>query len=260
MTDAKETTIETKNLVVLIPCYNEADSIAGVIKKFPRKQLERNGFNLDIVIIDNNSTDGTANVARNAGARVIAENSKGKGNAMRKGFMTLPADTDYVVMLDGDDTYSPHEIMRMVEPLRTGFCNVVLGSRLSGKMHDNAMPFGNRAFNWFCAHIVRLVYRANITDVLTGYFAWTKHAIDELHPNLLSDGFAIEMEMITKMARLGHEMYSVPITYHPRIEHSVSNLSPVSDGLKILKMFVRNLTWHPRPVNNMRRLEEEVEA
>lgn len=239
---------DMKHLVVLIPCHNEADNIATVIQKFPRAELEHNGFKLSIIIIDNNSTDGTADVARKAGAKVFHESAKGKGNAMRKGFTSLPADTDYVVMLDGDDTYSPYEIMRLVEPLHNNFCNVVLGSRLSGKMHDKAMPAGNRAFNWFCAHIVRYVYRANITDVLTGYFAWTKKAIDELHPHLVSDGFALEMEMITKMARLGHEIYSVPISYHPRIEHSNSNIRPIYDGLRILGMFVRNLTWKPGPI------------
>jgi glycosyltransferase involved in cell wall biosynthesis len=237
-----------KKLAVLIPCHNEAASIATVIEKFPRTYLEHNGFKLDLIVIDNDSSDNTATVARHAGARVIHEAAKGKGNAMRKGFASLPDDTDYVVMLDGDDTYSSHEIMRMIEPLHSKFCNVILGSRLGGKMHGGAMPFGNRSFNWFCAHIVRLVYRANITDVLTGYFAWTKQALDELYPHLISDGFAIEMEMITKMARLGHEIYSVPISYHPRGEHAKSNISPLYDGLRILKMFVRNLTWRPRRV------------
>lgn len=245
-----------KKLVVLIPCHNEADSIKTVLQKFPRRELEHNGFDLDLVVIDNNSTDGTAKIARESGARVIAETTKGKGNAMRTGFRTVPDDADYVVMLDGDDTYSPHEILRMIEPLHSNFCNVVLGSRLGGKMHSDAMPFGNRAFNWFCAHIVRLFYRANITDVLTGYFAWTKKAIDELSPHLVSDGFAIEMEMITKMARLGHEVYSVPISYHPRVEHDNSNISPIYDGARILKMFVRNLTWRPSQMSG--RFEEET--
>jgi glycosyltransferase involved in cell wall biosynthesis len=245
-----------KKLVVLIPCHNEAASIKTVIQKFPRKELEHNGFDLDLIVIDNNSTDGTAKIARTAGARVIVETTKGKGNAMRTGFRSIPTDADYVVMLDGDDTYSPYEILRMVEPLHSGFCNVVLGSRLSGKMHSDAMPLGNRAFNWFCAHNVRLFYRANITDVLTGYFAWTKKAIDELAPHLVSQGFAIEMEMITKMARLGHEVYSVPISYHPRVEHAASNISPLFDGARIVKMFLRNLAWHPRQMTGQ--LEEEL--
>ncbi len=243
-------TKETKKLAVLIPCHNEAQSIASVVKKFPRAELEHNGYQLDIIVIDNNSTDGTADVAQEAGARIFKERAKGKGNAMRKGFAELPADTDYVVMLDGDDTYSPTEILRMVEPLDSKFCNVVLGSRLSGKMRAGSMPMGNRAFNWFCAHIVRYVYRANITDVLTGYFAWTKKAIDELYPHLVSDGFAIEMEMITKMSRLGHEIYCVPISYHPRHEEGASNIRPIYDGLRILKMFMRNLTWQPHPASD----------
>jgi hypothetical protein len=90
---------------------------------------------------------------------------------------------------------------------------------------------------------VRVFYRANVTDVLTGYFAWKKEVIDELHPYLVSQGFAIEMEMITKMARMGCEVYSVPISYHPR--SGETNLRPFYDGYRILKMFFRNLPWRP---------------
>jgi dolichol-phosphate hexosyltransferase len=243
----------SKKITVLIPCHNEEKGIGEVIRKFPRKRLEKMDFVLDVLVIDNCSTDKTAEVARAAGARVITENAKGKGNAMRRGFRELPEDADYVVMIDGDDTYSPHEIMRMVEPLHNGFCNVVIGSRLGGKMTDNAMETLNRAGNWIYTHLVRVSYRVNVTDVLTGYFAWTREAIQKLEPHLKSDGFAIEMEMITKMARLGHEIYSVPISYHPRAGES--NLRPFYDGWRILKMYARNLRWRPE---HTQLLEDEV--
>lgn len=231
-----------KKIAVLIPCHNEAEGIASVIKKFPWDKIKSNHMSATIIVIDNNSSDGTAEVALALGAQVIRETKKGKGNAMRAGFKALPKDTDYVVMLDGDDTYDCREILRMIEPLDSNFCDVVIGSRLGGKMHDDAMRTLNRAGNWFFTHLVRIYYRVNVTDVLTGYYAWTKQAVDELHPHLISDGFAIEMEMITKMAKLGHEIYSVPISYTPR--SGATNLRPIYDGRRIFRMYIRNLRWN----------------
>lgn len=236
---------EIKNIAVVIPCYNESKGIAKVIKKFPHDRLAKYGYEIKIFVVDNNSTDTTAEVALGAGATVIHEPKKGKGNALRKGFKSLPSDIDYVAMLDGDDTYSPRELLRMVEPLHSGFAEVVIGSRLGGKIHGDSMKAFNRFGNWFFTHAVRYFYRVGVTDVLTGYFAWNKDKLDELYPHLTSDGFAIEMEMITKMAKLGHDITSVPISYHQRAGDS--NLRPVYDGWRIFKMLVKNLRWKPSP-------------
>jgi glycosyltransferase involved in cell wall biosynthesis len=240
-----------KKVTAIIPCYNEADGIANVIKAFPRAQLKAHGYALDILVVDNNSTDGTAEVAAAAGARVLFEGEKGKGNAIRAGFASISPDTDYVVMLDGDDTYRPQEVIRLLEPLSSGFCNVVIGSRLGGRISDGSMKAFNRLGNWTYSHLVRYSFRVNVTDVLTGYFAWTKEVIDDLRPHLVSDGFAIEMEMITKMARLGHEIYSVPISYNARAGDS--NLQPIQDGARILNMFMKNLSWKPEQTQPAKR-------
>lgn len=233
-----------KKLVVLIPCYNEEDGIGKVLAKIPYAKLEHNKLETEVIVIDNASTDNTARLARAAGARVITENKKGKGNAMRAGFRAVPPDADFVVMLDGDDTYDPNELPRLIEPIENDFCNVVIGSRLGGKMHVDAMRFLNRGGNWFFTHLVRLYYKVNVTDVLTGFFAWDKKALDELIPHLRSEGFAIEMEMITKMAKLKHEIYSVPISYTPRLGQT--NLRPFHDGRHILKVYLNGLRWEPQ--------------
>ncbi|HEU4913852.1 MAG TPA: glycosyltransferase family 2 protein [Candidatus Saccharimonadales bacterium] len=235
-----------RKIAVIIPCYNEAEGIANVISKFPHDRLTRDLYDIAIYVVDNNSSDNTAEAARQAGATVIHESQKGKGNAMRTGFRSIPDDVDYVVMLDGDDTYAPSEILRMLEPLRAGFSDVVIGSRMGGHIHGDSMPKFNLAGNWIFTHLVRYVYRANVTDVLTGYFAWKKEVIDSLHPHLVSDGFAIEMEMITKMARMNHRITSVPISYLQRAGET--NLHPLKDGLRILKMFIRNLSWRPQNI------------
>lgn len=230
-------------LVILIPCHNEEKSIATVIGKIPTEKIKALGLTPEILVINNKSTDNTREVAMKAGAIVIDERRKGKGNAIRRGFASLPADTAYIAMLDGDDTYDPNEVTRLVEPLQSKFCKVVIGSRLSGRMSPGAMNIVSRLGNWLFTHLVRYSHRVGVTDVLTGYFAWTKEAIDDLAPHLRSSGFAIEMEMITKMARMNYEIYSVPITYTPRI--GSSNLKPFSDGWRILKMYAKTLRWKP---------------
>ncbi|HEX3081997.1 MAG TPA: glycosyltransferase family 2 protein [Candidatus Saccharimonadia bacterium] len=234
-----------KKVIALIPCYNEESGIANVINDFPRAELKAQGYKLEVIVIDNNSKDQTAEVARLAGAQVIHEPRQGKGNAIRTGFHMLPADTDFVVLLDGDDTYRPQEVLRLLEPLNAGFCNVIIGSRLGGRIAAGSMTGLNRTGNWVFSHLVRYAYRVNVTDVLTGYFAWNYDAVKQLRPHLRSSSFAIEMEMITKMARLGQEIYSVPISYHSRAGES--SLDPFRDGTRILKMFLRNLTWKPAP-------------
>ena len=240
-----------KKLALVIPCYNEAAGIAQVIKDLPAQDLADAGVDVRVYVIDNNSTDDTAAVARTAGATVLFEAKKGKGNALRTGFRGVASDTDYVVMLDGDNTYSSSEILRLIEPLRSNFSDVVVGSRLEGRMLASSMNRLNYIGNKLFTLGVRWFYGANVTDVLTGYFAWKKTVIDDLEPRIESSGFAIEMEMITKMARLGYTLTSVPISYHPRAGES--SLHPFRDGLAILKMLIKNLFWRShrqRPVTS----------
>ena len=235
-----------KKITVVIPCYNEAQGIAGVIAGFPRERLAAQGYSLEVLVVDNNSTDDTAAVAMAAGARVLHESKKGKGNALRTGFYAISDDTDYVAMLDGDGTYRSEELLRLIEPIDSGFAKIIIGSRMHGRIRVGSMKNLNRLGNRVYSRLVRSVYRVTVTDVLTGYFAWSREAIVALRPHLLSAGFAIEMEMITKMARLGYEIFSVPVSYDPR--EGQSNLNPVRDGAKILRMYVRNLNWKPETI------------
>jgi glycosyltransferase involved in cell wall biosynthesis len=232
-----------KKITVLIPCYNEGEGIGDVIRKFPMDKITAANYSLEIVIIDNASTDRTGEIARSLGATVLYEPKKGKGNAMRKGFYSISEDTDFVVMLDGDDTYRSEEILRLVEPLDSCFCNVVIGSRLFGRIQPGSMTSFNRFGNLIFSLLVRLIYKVKVTDVLTGYFAWKRDAILRLRPHLKSEGFAIEMEMVTKMARMKEEICCIPISYEVRA--GKANLRPIYDGIRILWMFTKNLYWKP---------------
>lgn len=233
-----------KKITVLIPCYNEERGIEKVINDIPIKKLGNLGYATEVIVIDNNSSDQTARIAKEKGAKIVKERKQGKGSALKTGFDAISKDADYVVMLDGDNTYKSKEIPRLIEPLESNFCDVIIGSRLEGKINGNSMSFSHRLANWVFTFIVRRFYLVNTTDTCTGYFAWKKKVTDNLAPHIKSDGFAIEAEMITKMARLGYKIYSVPITYDPR--EGNSKLSPSLDGIKIAWMLFKNLSWSPK--------------
>ena len=241
-----------KNLTIMIPCYNEEKGVPQVIKSIPKDKLKKLGYSVDILVIDNNSKDSTTKVAKKAGARVLFEPKQGKGNAIKTGFKNLNG-ADYVVMLDGDDTYKSQEILRLLEPLENNFCDVVIGSRLNGKMVNGSMTLFNRTGNWFFSFLVRTFYHGNVTDVCTGYFAWKRPVVNKLSKYLESDGFSVEMEMLTKMARLKYSIYAVPITYEDRA--GTSSLNPVLDGSKILGTWAKNLFWKPNDKGNNTRIK-----
>lgn len=252
-----------KKISIVVPCHNEELGIGKVITSVPVEKLKAMGFVTEVIVVDSFCTDRTAEIAASLGATVYTEKRPGKGLAMQKGFSSISKDTDYVVMLDGDNTYRPSEIPRLIEPLESGFCDVIVGSRLEGKITGEALSFSHRLANWFFTFFARQFYKTNMTDTCTGYFAWKKEVIDKLIPHIESKGFAIEAEMITKMSRLGYEVYSVPITYDKR--EGESNLSPLMDGIKITLMLIKNLVWKPKVAkikrakfSLFRRLREEI--
>jgi len=235
--------MKKEKITILIPCYNEEQGIAKVLDDIPYHTLDKYGYEARVIVIDNNSSDRTAEVARSKGAQVIFEPTQGKGNAMRKAFHCIDGDTAYAVMLDGDNTYNAKEMFRLIEPITNDFCDVVICSRLGGKITKNAFKAQNRFANWVYTFLVRYFYRANITDVLSGYFAWRGDVVVGMRDHLKSDGFSIEMEMISKLVKLKYSIYSVPITYNTR--EGETKLAPLQDGLKILFTLFRNLSWTP---------------
>jgi len=235
--------MKREKITILIPCHNEEQGIAKVMDNIPHNTLARHGFESKVMVIDNNSSDRTREIAESKGAHVIFEHAKGKGNAMRKAFNSIDNDTAYVVMLDGDNTYDPREMLRLIEPITSGFCDVVVGSRLGGKVIKNAFKSQNRVANCIYTFLVRSFYGAKITDVLSGYFAWRKDVIIEMRDYLESEGFGIEMEMISKLVKLDYSIYSVPITYN--IREGDTKVEPIRDGLEILVTLSRNLFWSP---------------
>lgn len=233
-----------EKVTVLIPCHNEEKGIGKVLDAMPFKQLAHQSFDVDVIVVDNNSKDGTREEVKKRNIKIIREPNQGKGHALQTGFAAVPPDSKYIVILDGDNTYKAEEMPRLLEPLQNNFADVIVGSRIGGKTIRGSLSSSHRLVNWFFAFLVRHFYGANITDCLSGYFAFKREALDKLVKHLNSKGFAIEMEMITKMKKMKMEVYSVPITYDRRLGYS--KISSMLDGIKIFYTFIDNLTWSPR--------------
>jgi glycosyltransferase involved in cell wall biosynthesis len=232
-----------KIITVVIPCHNEEDGIEHVLKHIPYGNLTRFGYKTEVIVVDNNSTDKTAEIAKSLGARVIEEKRKGKGLALKTGLKAINPLSSYIVIIDGDDTYKGTEMMRMIEPLEQDFCDIVVGSRLSGRIHDSAFSGHHRVANWAFTFLVRHFYKANITDTLSGYISLKKEVLENMLEHLTAHDFRIEMELITKAKRLGYYLTSVPISYGKRKGHS--KLESYYDGIRILHTFLKNFWWKP---------------
>lgn len=240
-----------EKVALLIPCLNEENAIGRVIKNIYRKTPHRNGFVVEMIVIDNNSTDRTAEVARSLGVKVVTERKRGKGHALRAGLQAIPDDAKYVAVIDGDNTYKPYEVFRLLEPLQSNFCDMSLGSRIGGKILRGSLSSSHRIVNWMFSFMVRHFYQANVTDVLTGFFAMKRELVEVLLPHLKSDDFTIEMELVTKVARSNFIIFSMPITYDVRIGRS--KLDSLKDGLKIVKTLFVNLFWKLKQAKQLKK-------
>lgn len=215
-----------KKIAVLIPCYNESQTIAKVVADYRAALPEA-----DIYVYDNNSKDGTDEIARRAGAIVRYEHRQGKGNVIRTMFRDIEADC--YLMIDGDDTYPAENAREMVDQVLEQGVDMVIGDRLSSTYFtENKRPFHN-AGNVLVRKLVNGFFRGNVTDIMTGYraFSWT---FVKSFP-ILSKGFEIETEMTIHALDKNLCLSSIPVGYRDRPTGSESKLNTFSDGFKVLK-------------------------
>jgi len=201
-------------------------TIGKVIDEIPKEDLQKAGYGVEIVVADNNSTDGTAEIAREKGVKVIVESIKGKGRAVRAGLKSVGG--DFIFILDADYTYPATYIPRMLEFLREG-CDVVIGSRLKGQMREGAMSRMNLVGNRLLVFMANILYRTRISDLCTGYWGLTRRVIEELELN--AEGFELEAAMFAEIAKKGYSIAEVPIHYRRRT--TPGTLSALKDGIKI---------------------------
>ncbi|MDZ7850765.1 MAG: S-layer glycoprotein N-glycosyltransferase AglJ [Halodesulfurarchaeum sp.] len=211
------------DVCVLIPTLNEAETIGDVIEGLRAAGLD------NILVIDGDSADDTAEIAESAGARVMVQSGSGKGQAVREALEHV--ESEYVLMLDGDGTYAPSQAERLLEPLRSGNADHVVGNRFAD-MEAGAMTrlnkVGNRIFNG----VFKRVHGEDHGDILSGYRAFTRDSFDRMH--LQAEGFGIETEIAVECVKRGLEVAVVPITYRARPAESDPNLNPIADGGRIL--------------------------
>lgn len=222
MTENKNLIFDKNDVCIFIPVLNEESAIKDVIEGF--KNI---GYN-NILVYDGNSKDKTREVAVAAGAQVVIQSGKGKGQAMIQAFDSIAE--KYIVMIDGDGTELPEEIHRLLYPVLEGKADHVAGNRIAGRTKGAFTPLnllGNRVINWF----FRRAFRSNLKDILTGYRAFTRESIQTL--DLKQQGFVIETELTVECLMKGQKIIEVPITYLPRPEKVETKLHPIRDGYRI---------------------------
>ena len=217
-------------IAVLIPCYNESQTIEKVIRDYKAALPEA-----EIYVYDNNSTDGTDELARKAGAIVRYERRQGKGNVIRSMFRDI--DADCYLMIDGDDTYPAENAREMCDLILSKNADMVVGDRLSSTyFSENKRPFhnlGNKMVRFF----INKLFKVNVKDIMTGYRAFNYEFVKGFP--VLSRGFEIETEMTIHAVDKNFHLVEIPVNYKDRPEGSVSKLNTFSDGFKVLRTIAR---------------------
>ncbi|MBE5896189.1 MAG: glycosyltransferase [Lachnospiraceae bacterium] len=212
-------------IAVLIPCYNESQTIEKVVTDFKRALPDA-----VIYVYDNNSTDNTAEIAAAAGAVVRHEYQQGKGNVIRRMFRDI--DAECYLMVDGDDTYPADFAPEMAAKVLERNVDMVVGDRLSSTyFEENKRPFhnfGNSLVRWS----INKLFHNDIKDIMTGYRAFSYQFVKTFP--VLSQGFEIETEMTIHASDKNMFMENVVIEYRDRPEGSESKLNTYSDGMKVL--------------------------
>lgn len=229
---------DAARIAVLIPCYNEEVTIEKVVTDF-RRELPRAG----IYVYDNNSSDQTAQIARDAGAIVRHEPRQGKGNVVRQMFRDIEADC--YLMVDGDDTYPADAAIKLCDPILRGEADMTVGDRLSNGTYAEE---NKRAFHGFGNDLVRTmirwIYGYGFKDVMTGYRAFSRTFVKTFP--VQSEGFQIETELSIHAVDRRWRILDVPIIYRDRPEGSTSKLNTISDGIKVM-LTISSLFKNYRP-------------
>ena len=224
---------EAPDVTFIFPAKNEEKTIGEVVEK-ARRAAERAGMKCEVIVADN-SSDATPHIARSIGATVVTPDRLGYGYAYR--YALQRARGKYVVMADADGTYDLEEAPKLLEPLAKGEADIVLGTRLKGKIMPSAMPWLHRHIgNPLLTFILNKFYGTKVSDAHTGFRAATREALEKL--NLTSDGMEFASELLIKAAYAGLRIKEVPIAYHPRREGTQSKLRSLRDGWRHLKLLM----------------------
>jgi len=223
--------VTQKKIAVLLPCYNEEQTIEKVIRDFQRELPEAT-----VYVYNNNSTDRTAEIASSIeGVVVKNEYRQGKGNVIRSMFRQI--DADCYIMADGDDTYPAEHAREMTRLVLEEDMDMVIGDRLSSTYFvENKRAFhnfGNKLVRW----LINKLFSGNVKDIMTGYRAFSYDFV-KLMP-IESNGFEVETEMTINALDKKFNICEIPVQYRDRPEGSVSKLNTVKDGIRVIRTIFR---------------------
>lgn len=210
-------------VTVIIPALNEEKTISKVVKDFRRALPDA-----DIVVYDNNSGDRTKEEAERAGAKVVIQYMRGKGNSVRKAFEDI--DSDIYVIVDADDTYPADDVKKLMQPVLSGEADMTVGSRLN-KRASGSLKFLHIIGNRIITGIVNFCFGKNLEDILSGYRVMTRALVKNIM--LTSSGFEVETELTIRALASGYAIKEIPVEYRSRHEGSESKLKSFSDGYLI---------------------------
>lgn len=217
--------------VLVVPCFNEEAAIARVIMDFKAAMPE-----IRVFVFDNNSTDRTLEVAKNAGAEVVTVKLRGKGNVVRRMFADI--DADIFIMVDGDATYDAASARVLVDKLLDEHLDMVVGCRITDpSIADDAYRIGHQWGNRLLTQSVVSIFGGSFTDMLSGFRVFSRRYVKSFPA--LSHGFETETELTIHALELRMPYGEVMTTYGVRPEGSVSKLSTYRDGWRILKTIGR---------------------
>ena len=218
---------DNDTLIIAIPCYNEEVTIGKVIHSF-REILP----GASIYVFDNNSSDNSSQIAKNAGAVVLRVRKQGKGHVLQHIFdLSARIEPDAVVIVDGDDTYDAEDVLKLLPPVLIGDADMVVGNRMPAASGESMLAhrhFGNKLI----VKSINLMFGTKYRDILSGFRVFSRRFIENVP--LLTPGFETETEMTLQALEEGMVIKEIPISYRSRPEESHSKLNAFSDGYRIM--------------------------
>lgn len=223
---------------ILIPCYNESATIEKVVTDFKNTMSHA-----DVYVYDNNSTDGSDEIARKAGAIVSYEYKQGKGNVVKSMFRDIKADC--YIMVDGDDTYPVENALEFEELILSGKADMVIGDRLSSTYFEENDRLFHNTGNKVVRKSINMFFKSDLHDIMTGMRAFNYNFVKSFP--IQSKEFEIETEMSVFALMNNFKIVEIPIQYRDRVEGSESKLNTYSDGFKVI-MMIFSLIRDERPL------------
>ena len=232
VSDDARCAIEAVEISVVMPCLNEEDSVGLCVQK-AWEGIHKTGRTGEVIVADNGSTDGSVEVARAAGARIVHQPVRGYGNAYLSGFAA--ARGLIIVMGDADNSYDFTALPDLVAPIVEQGHDYVLGSRLTGQIERGAMPWSHRYIgNPVLTSLLNVLFKLRVSDAHSGFRVFTRDALQQM--DLQCEGMEFASEIVVKAARANLNVTEVPITYHPRIGES--KLNSISDAWRHIRFLL----------------------